>query len=168
MRKKSITASELIERLERDPDYRARRAQQDAASAEKAAVCAADEKQLVSEIRALGYDIDSVYDLVNNTPHPVLTRRFLGPYPRAYPILVRHLHLEHHPAIREGVIRSLTIRDGGVPVEKALLDEFDRETDKHLRWVLASALKTAMPYSKRRRRPDIAATFRTGGRLTSA
>jgi len=163
MRKKSTTAAELIAQLDKDPEYQARRAKQDAASAKKAAICAADEKELVEGIRKVGYDIDSVYDLVNNDPHPFLVRRFLGPYPRAYPILVMHLRIEHHPAIREGVIRALTIRDGGELVENALLEEFDRETGQHLRWVLANALKTAMPYSRRRRRPDIAAAFRGAG-----
>src|SRR5512145_1860901 len=95
--RRAITANELMSQLEADPEWRADRDKRDAVEAELAAQCAADEKLLVAEIRKLGYDIDSVWDFVNNTPHPVLERRFLGPYERAYPVLVAHLNSAHHP-----------------------------------------------------------------------
>jgi hypothetical protein len=162
MPKKPITAAELLARLAKDPEYQAKRKEQEAALAQLAAACAADEQGLVAEIRATGYAIDSVYDLVNNAQHPYLVRRFLGPYPNAYPALVRHLGLPHHPRIREGIIRALTVRDGGSQVETALLAAFEGEAVPALRWVLANALRTAMPYHRRRRRPEIAAAFRAG------
>jgi hypothetical protein len=162
-RRSAKTAAEFVAQLQNDPEYQALRKSQDAELAKKSAICAADERGLVGELRGLGYDIDSVYDLVNNSPHPILARRFLGPYPAAYPVLIQHLKTQHEPAIREGIIRALTVRDGGRPVEEALLEEFDREKNAHLRWVLANALKTAMPYSRRRKRPDIAAVFQRAG-----
>lgn len=152
---KPVTASELMAQLEADPEWVARR---DAKEREREAhrqVCAADESDLVQEIRASGYEIDSVRDLVNNTPHPILKRRFLGSYPRAYPVLVRHLFVAHTTEIREGIIRSLTVKDGGEDVEAALLECFQTETDGYLRWVLANALRTAMPYRKRQKHPEI-------------
>ena len=159
---KRITAAELAAKLAVDPAYQARVRERDAELGRRAAECAADERLMVAEIRRLGYDIDSVWDLVNNAPHAVLKRRFVGPYPRAYPVLVRHLSVDHTPAVREGVIRALTVRDGGVLVEAALLAEFEREQRPPLRWVLANALRIAMPYSKRRRRPEIAEAYRGG------
>ena len=45
--------------------------------------------------------------------------------------------------------------DGGSLVENALLSEFERETNGELRWVLANALRTAMPYHRRRKYPEI-------------
>jgi hypothetical protein len=161
MRKKRMTAAEFSAQLAADPDYQALRRQQDAVLATLAATCAADEALLVAELQGAGYDIDSVWDLVNNTPHPHLPRRFLGPYPAAYPVLVKHLRVAHHVRIREGIIRALTVRDGEEMVERALLEEFEAESRPDLRWVLANALKYAMPYSKRRRRPDIAAAYRS-------
>jgi hypothetical protein len=160
MTKKRAAAGEVMARLEEDPEYQARRRAQETALAELGAACAADEHLLVAEIREAGYDVDSVWDLVNSAPHPVLVRRFIGPYPHAYPILVRHLQVRHHPRIREGVIRALTVRDGGEMVWQALLQEFDREMSAEHRWLLANALKYAMPYSRRRRRPDIADAYR--------
>ena len=149
-----------MEQLGRDPEYQERRREQDERLARLAAACARDEQMLVKQIHAVGYKITSVWDLVNNSPHPFLPRAFVGPYERAYPILVRHLSLAHHPRIREGIIRALTIKDGGALVEEALLESFRGERDRGLRWVLANALKTAMPYRRRRHLPEIAAAYR--------
>jgi hypothetical protein len=158
-KRKPVTAAELMAELEADPEWVAQR---DAKEREREAhrqVCTADQTELVREIRDAGYDIDSVWDLVNNTPHPILERRFLGEYPCAYPILVRHLSVPHRKEIREGIIRALTVKDGGSEVEAALLNCFQSETDDNLRWVLANALRTAMPYHRRKKYPEIKAVL---------
>lgn len=80
-------------------------------------------------------------------------------------MLIRHLQIPHHPRVREGVIRALTVRDGGDAVWQALLQEFNRETNNGLRWVLANALKIAMPYRKRVKIPEIAHAYKSGGAL---
>ncbi|MDB4874434.1 MAG: hypothetical protein JWM41_880 [Gemmatimonadetes bacterium] len=90
---KSKTAAEFLAELRANPEWVKQRADADRDLAERVATYDADQLELIKVIRAVGYDIDSVYDLINNTPHPVLGRRFLGPYPAAYPILVRHLSL---------------------------------------------------------------------------
>jgi hypothetical protein len=126
-------------------------------------VCRADEALLVREVRECGYAIDSVWDLVNNTPHPFLPRPFTGPYSSAYPVLIRHLSLKHHPRVRDGIIRALTVRDGGPKVEAALLEAFITEPAGPSKWVLANALRVAMPYSRRRRHPEIKTTLQSGG-----
>ena len=156
---KAKTAAEFLRELEADPELRANRQRQERELTERATVHAADERELVTEIRAAGYEVDSVYDLVNNTPHPVLPRKFIGPYPRAYPALLRHLDMPHGKPIREGIIRALTVRDGGPEVEAALFRAFSKEDHPDLRWVLANALKVAMPYHRRRKHPEIAAVF---------
>jgi hypothetical protein len=160
---KGKTAQQLLDELKADPAWRARRAEQERALAERDIAAAMDESELVAELRAAGYDVDSVYDLVNNAPHPVLPRRFVGPYPAAYPVLVRHLELPHLPAIREGIIRALTVKDGGSMVEAALLAAFKRETHPPMRWVVANALRTAMPPHRRRKYPEISAALKTAG-----
>ena len=118
--------------------------------------CTEEDAQLAREAEKLGYKIRSVYDFVNNTPDPFLPRTFIGSYERAYPMLVRHLTLPHHPRVREGIIRALTVKDGGQLVSDALLDQFTIEKDSILRWVLANALRTAMPLKQRKRHPEIA------------
>ncbi len=92
-----------------------------------------DESEIVAGARRLGYDIDSVWDFVNNSPHPTLPRRFVGPYERAYPLLIEHLTRAHHPRVREGIIRALTIKDGGEPKWTALHHAFMQEQDALMR-----------------------------------
>jgi len=162
MRKKRVTAGELMRQLEANPEWVAKRAERERKLEELSKVARSDEVMMVAEMRRLGYDIDSVWDLVNSTPHPNLVRRFVGPYERAYPILMRHLDVPHHAAVREGIIRALTVKDGGRTVEAALLREFERETDPMLMWVLANALRTAMPYHRRRKHPAIGQTIKAG------
>ena len=158
-RSKRVTAAELMAELEANPEWVARRHAKEREREEHRKVCVADERRLVREIRDAGYDIDSVWDLVNNTPHPVLERRFLGEYPDAYPILVRHLSVPHRKETREGLIRALTVKDGGTDVESALLQCFHSETDENMRGVIANALRTAMPYHRRKKYPEIKAAL---------
>ncbi|HEX6574014.1 MAG TPA: hypothetical protein VF042_03510 [Gemmatimonadaceae bacterium] len=165
---KRKTAAEFLSELESDSDWTNQRAIRERSVNERAATHAADERELVAEIRDAGYDIDSVYDLVNNEPHPVLARRFIGPYPAAYSSLIRHLSIPHLPAIREGIVRALTVKDGGSEVEAALLAAFAGETDPHLRFVLANALRTAMPYQRRKKYPEIGAALKETKRDSSA
>jgi hypothetical protein len=167
-KRKRTTAAEFLARLEQDPAYLQRRAAAEAALEARKREIALDERDLVREVQAQGYDVASVWDLVNNAPRPVLERRFTGPYPRAYPILVRHLAVAHHERVREGVIRALTVRDGGDLVETALLVELRREQSSSLRWVLANALRVAMSYARRRAHPEIAAMLSPGSKVPPA
>ena len=163
--RKPKTAKELLDALATDPEYLELRARKDAELAAFVAEFAHEERMIAGEAKALGYGISSVWDFVNNTPHPVLERTFIGAYDRAYAMLIRHLQVPHHPRVREGIIRALTVRDGGEAVWQALHQEFIREPDKELRWVLANALKVAMPYRKRAKFPDIAHVYKSGGAL---
>ena len=144
-----------MKRLESDPEYQERIRKKNAELKPIWDARKKDEEELVKEIRECGYSIESVYDLVNNAPHPVLENKFIGPYERAYPILLKHLDLPHERIIREGIIRSLTVKDGGLEVEEALLRHFQEEQHPETKWCLANALKVAMPYHRRRQRPEI-------------
>jgi hypothetical protein len=155
-RRKRITAAELMEQLAHDPEYQAGIAERDAKIEAFLQEFAGEEALISAEAAALGYKIESVWDFVNNDPHPFLPRPFTGAYEKAYPLLVRHLRLPHHSRVREGIIRALTVRDGGELVSDALLHEFHAEKDPELKWVLANALITAMPYHRRRKFPEIA------------
>ncbi|MEM9354275.1 MAG: hypothetical protein AAGA92_14810 [Planctomycetota bacterium] len=154
--RKPKKAEDFLRELESDPEWVAQRDARERELAERAAVYAADEADLVAEIRAAGFGIGSVWDLVNNAPHSVLERRFTAGYSAVYPILIRHLTLSHHERVREGIIRALTVKDGGEELEQALLAQFKKETDDGLKWVLANALQTAVPYHRRRKWPEIA------------
>src|SRR5438477_9029849 len=110
---------------------------------------AADQRGILAEFLAAGVRVEDVADLVNIS----------APYRELYPILVRHLDLPHERSIRECIIRSLTMIDARDIAETALLRHFQSESDPHLRWVLANALKTVMPYHKRKKFPEIAHAF---------
>jgi hypothetical protein len=155
MKMKHVTARELVAELSANPAWVVRREAKRREFAGRSAVCADDQLSLVNELRGCGYAVESVWDLVNNAPHEVVERRFVGSYQRAYPVLVRHLQIRHVARVREGIIRALTVRDGGTAVERALLNEFEVEADPELLWVLANALRVAMPYARRRKRPEI-------------
>jgi|SRR5687768_7554099 len=154
-----MTAAEHKALLSKDPTYLAMRAKQEAELAAFVGTFADEEALIAGDAAAVGYRISSVWDFVNNLPHPVLKFPFTGPYERAYPLLVRHLDMKHHPRVREGIIRALTVRDGGESVWKALLQQLHQEPDPAMKWVLANALKTAMPYKLRRMHPEIAAAY---------
>jgi hypothetical protein len=163
--RKPTTAKELLDALAADPEHRELMARKRSDQAAFVAEFADEERAISREAKALGYTIKSVWDFVNNTPHPFLERLFVGPYERAYPMLVRHLQLPHHPRVREGIIRALAVRDGGEAVWQPLYLEFTKETDKNMRWVLANALKVAMPYRKRVKVPEIARVYKSRGAL---
>jgi hypothetical protein len=127
MKRRRITAGELMAQLESDLEYVKRRALRDARTSVLEQECRTDEALLVRKVRAIGYDIDSVWDLVNNAPHPHLSRRFVVPYSGAYSTLLKHLEQPHHPRTREGIVRALTVKDGGPQVEEALLSAFRKD-----------------------------------------
>ena len=112
-------------------------------------VRAADQRAILGEFLAAGVRVKDVADLVNTS----------APYTELYPILVRHLDLPHEQSIRECIIRALTMKDARDVAEDALLRHFQHEENPHLRWVLANALKTVMPYHKRKKFPEIAHAF---------
>ena len=163
-----MRADELMRELESDPAWFAKQKKRELLQAERRDVHDADQKQLVGEINAAGYQINCVWDLVNNTAHEVLERNFTGEYPVAYPILIKHLTLDHLPAIREGIIRALTVSDGGNEVAWALLGEFERETNADLKWVISNALRTVMNRKARKQYPAVDEYYSNHGRRSDA
>ena len=161
-RRGPTSLEEHKKQLASDPEYRRKRAEKLALVEKLAAECAKDEAALVREIRESGYDVGSVWDLVNNAPHPFLERRFVGPYPAAYEILTRHLRMPHHPRTREGIARALTVRDGPDGLPNALLAEFTKESDQHVRWALSNALVYMTPKSELAKIPEVLAAHERG------
>jgi hypothetical protein len=155
-KRKSKTAAELIRELEADPEWVAARDERDRQLAERKKSYDQDQAGLVDEIRQLGYEIDSVWDLVNNSPHPVLERTFTGPYTHAYAALIRHLDVSHLPRVREGIIRALTVPDLDTASKNALLRHFESEADSELRWALANALRVALSEPELAAHPEVA------------
>ena len=135
---KQKTAAELLKELESDPEYKRKKKSQANIIKRLNVELSKDEKQLVSELnkslKQINCHVDSVWDLVNS----------VNSYQVVYPILNKHLDLEHHKRIREGIIRALTIKDVGENIKENFLRHFKRETDPDLKWVISNALKTIM------------------------
>jgi len=100
MKKKRITASELMAQLNADPEFLARKKERDEAFQRKEQDSAEAELPLVKELRSAGLAINSVWDLVNDNA---------GTYPQALPILLDHLQRSYPDAIRDGIARALAV-----------------------------------------------------------
>ena len=161
-KKGKITAEELQRQVDANPDYQKLMQEKEEKMRIFKAELEKDEEDLVKEIKQKGFDIDSVWDLINNTPHPFLERRFLGPYPEAYPILVDHLDSSHHPKTREGIVRALTVKDVRAIAMEKLLEHFYNETDKEVKWALANALRVVLTPAERKHIPEIKQTLKNG------
>ncbi|MBF7074082.1 hypothetical protein ISG33_11795 [Glaciecola sp. MH2013] len=149
-----MKASELMKKLESDPEYQEMRKRKDLELKERKALLVADERDLIEELAEAGYEVDSVWDFVNNNNRYEFLRKFEGNYTGAYSILVKHLDIEHHPRTREGIIRALTEKDANETAFEALLAAFYQEQDSNLKWVLANALRTVLTRSQKTKLPE--------------
>lgn len=100
-KRKRTTLKELMAELEADPEWVAARAREDAEFERQEAELARAGAPLVAELRAAGYPVESVYDLVNTRDR----------YPNAIPILIEHLQRPYPGRIREGIARALAVRE---------------------------------------------------------
>lgn len=161
-RKENMTAAELMAKLNSDPDYLARKAIRESETDALSEACRNDESELVAKLNELGLRVDSVWDLVNNAPHAILERKFYGSYEIAYPLLVKHLTLSHHPRIREGIIRSLTEKSAKGIASKQLLHELENESQQSHRWAIANALRTMLSRSELEEHLNVEEVYRAG------
>lgn len=133
-KRKPITAGELNDRQNADPVWVAAQRERDRHWAELKAFYLANQAPLVKDLNDAGIAVKSVWDLVNTS----------AKYPAAIPILLDHLNQNYHPRIREGIARSLAVREanGGWAI---LLKAFHDETDmrSELKWALSLALSGA-------------------------
>jgi len=92
-----------------------------------------EEAEVVRALRNLGFDVESVYDLVN-------TRRTYG---KAIPLLVELLGRISDSGVKEGIVRALTVKEArGGDTARALIRAFEKEDHKHvlLKWAIGNAL----------------------------
>jgi len=154
-KKGPITAEELNRQLQANPDYQKMMQEKEEKMRIFNAELAKDEEELVKEINQKGVNVESVWDLVNNVKHPFLDNKFTGEYSEVYSILVNHLDKQHHPSIKEGIIRALTEKDARDVAKDKLLEHFYKEIDKNMRWVLSNALTTMLTQTEKNKNPLI-------------
>jgi hypothetical protein len=150
---KQKTAAELLKELESDPEYKRKKKSQANKIEWLNVELSKDEKRLVSELNKsliqIECRVDSVWDLVNS----------VNSYQVVYQILNKHLDLEHHKRIREGIIRALTVKDVGKNIKENFIRHFKGETDPELKWLISNALKTIMSPKELANYPDFLETY---------
>ncbi len=77
----------------------ARREAQEKVHAARSARLRAEEEALLKDLSAVGWQVDSVWDLVNTSAN----------YAEAIPVLLRHLLLPYSDRTREGIARALAV-----------------------------------------------------------
>lgn len=96
---KKVTAREFIDQLNADPEWVAAQAAREAIRQAIEAESRRIQRPLLEDLRAAGYDIDTVWDLVNTA----------ADYSSVVPILLRHLRRPYPDKEREGIGRALAI-----------------------------------------------------------
>jgi hypothetical protein len=96
-----ITADELMARLAGDPEYQRKMQAAEAERQVRVQELHRAEQPIVEDIRRAGYEVNSVWDLVNTS----------DPYPNALPVLLEHLQLGGYPdRVMESLARALTVK----------------------------------------------------------
>ena len=113
-----------------DPSFTALRTQIEQERARRAAAIAADEDSLRAELRAVGVEVRTVYDLVDDTVTPLA----------AVPVLVRHLQLPHEVITLEGIVRALSYEHLRSQALAPLKVWFAGRRTRVQRWIAANAL----------------------------
>lgn len=129
---KPMTAAELMERLHRNPEWVAR--DNAKKELERLDLIRSHDEQapLLKDLKKCGFDVYSVWDLVNTGKS----------YPEAIPVLIRHLRGNYDAKTREGIARALTNKDAK-PFIHELIDAFKEDPDKAsngAKWAIGNAL----------------------------
>src|SRR5262249_9336644 len=80
-------------------EFVARQREKEEAIAEKVREWRLAEQPLIVELRQIGEQVESVWDLVNTS----------RPYPKAIPVLLKHLQRPYPDRVREGIARALSV-----------------------------------------------------------
>jgi len=100
-RRTGTTAGELLSQLSADPEFQRQKAERDADLERRTAVLRLAEQPIVADLWAAGYEVSSVWDLVNTST----------PYPNALPVLLDHLSRGGYPdRVMESLGRALAVR----------------------------------------------------------
>src|SRR5690242_13923443 len=99
-KRSGISATELMARLQNDPEYQRKVQAAEAERQVRVQALRLAEQPIVADLRAVGIQVDSVWDLVNTS----------DPYPAALPILMEHLEGGGYPErVMESLGRALAV-----------------------------------------------------------
>ncbi len=131
--KDPVSAEDLLARLDADPEWVRKRDESARARRQRFEQNRRCAEPLTEALAAAGFDVSSVADLYN--------RRMT--YEKAVPILLDWLPRIKTPAVKESVVRALTVKWARPAAALPLIDEFCRVDDGSgtgLRWTIGNAL----------------------------
>ena len=114
-----LTAEQLIAELAADPEIQRRRAVFEAKAKVDHEAYSRAERPVVEALQASGFDVESVWDLVNTKE----------PYIGALPILLAHLQRDYPAKVREAIARAMAVPDSRFAWQ-TLLSLFKRDFDR--------------------------------------
>lgn len=126
------SAAELMAELQRDPAFVARRTQQEDDRQRSIDRYRTAARGVLADLAAVGFDVEAVGDL----------RRLGREYAKAVPILARWLPRLEDTAVKEDVVRTLSV-PWATDVAPLLVSEFKQVEDltgMGLRWAIGNAL----------------------------
>ena len=129
-RERTIGASDLMAELQSDPQWVERDRQREERRQADETYFRQEEAPLVADLARAGYDVKSVYDLVNSS----------ASYLSALPVLIGHLGRTYPTRIREGIARALAVQEALGIAGRPVLEALREEQSPDVRWALANSL----------------------------
>jgi hypothetical protein len=140
------SADELLRELEADPNWVAAQESRKARHRMRLDAITVDIGTVLADLQAIGENVSSLAGFVNGTAEPT---------PSAMKVLVRHLDVEHHPAVHNSLIRALSISTAKDAAFKWLYRRFPFERDPNVKWLIANALSAMARFHELRDLPGI-------------
>jgi hypothetical protein len=103
-KRRPITAAELSAELQANPEFQAAKRERDAKLAERVRWLQIEEQPILADLREIGRNVESIWDLVNTATN----------YREAVPILLKHLQLPYSDTTRDGIARALAVPDAKI------------------------------------------------------
>lgn len=130
-----MMAEDFLAKLANDSEYQRMLRDKELQREQLQNELAADEAELVTEIRANGVEVQSIWDLVNTE----------AGYRSAIPTLLKHLAVAHHPRTLQGIVRALTTPEAKDVAFTPLVRLFRKtdDADCELKWLLGAAIAEA-------------------------
>lgn len=97
---------------------------------------AKEHQSLTDELSDIGIKITSIWELVNTK----------AKYPKAIPILLKHLGLNYSDSVKEGIIRALIVKEAKGKATSGLIAQYEKTPKEKddLRWVIGYAIANTM------------------------
>lgn len=113
---KRITAQELTQKLESDPEWVARRDKRNVEVQSKRARILLEQHPVLKDLQAVGINYESLDDMLHSS----------YPYPAAVPVLLKHLQLMYSDSLRALIARCLATKEA-VFAWDFLVDAYSKE-----------------------------------------